>query len=535
MLVKGRLSHCKLAGIPGVDDEIVLGSVRKVCNVGTRKSKQTLYNSVPGVPKLSESYNYLRTLDISNCGITDNALQYFPLSMVKSGMTSLNLSGPGNDISDIGLGLILDYLACSSIDDPVPSPLVLLNLSYLPKVTSRVVPRLLYGYDASDKGSIGVPVKGSVNTRKALCYLEELDIRGTHIFADRLLEQIAPSNTKLDRIPLLAPELRCLGVDIVQKSAGKLGFLVSQFRRLHVLRIGQCEGFHQFAQSLAYAQKRQFCKNTFTFTRPFVHSEEWHIARMRISSCVRMPSLPSIVATQSSTPAGCEEHRCAAVALNGNLNGIYGSTIIDREATTTITSMERGAWWEVDLGRPERIGWVKILLPDPTHTKSRDSCLRMQFPLWLFLLDEDYDEKIVRVRKQTKGDPFRPDCPSREMLSVSAWSKRLTRNGEQSSGVNHVQWRTGRSLWCKVPVSVGAIRFIRIQHESHDPNYPNGKPLSLAEVSVLPLRLERLEVSGIDIDTLAKKKAMDEPWRLLANANPHLSSSSKTWQRLRGQ
>jgi hypothetical protein len=59
--------------------------------------------------------------------------------------------------------------------------------------------------------------------------------------------------------------------------------------------------------------------------------------------------------------------------------------------------MTHTVWWEVDLGRSERIGWVKIVLPDPSHGKSRPDCLRMQFPFWVFLYGEDYAAKRQRA------------------------------------------------------------------------------------------------------------------------------------------
>ena len=96
------------------------------------------------------------------------------------------------------------------------------------------------------------------------------------------------------------------------------------------------------------------------------------------------------------------------------MSGIYGTTIVDREATTTITDVERAAWWEVDLGRAERIGWIKILLPDPGHEKSRPECLRMQFPFWVFLYGEDYAVKRRRAYLEMgeSDDQSSARCPS---------------------------------------------------------------------------------------------------------------------------
>jgi hypothetical protein len=593
-LVQGRLSHVMLGDIGSIDDEVVLGSVRKCCDVGMadRGEPTVLYDAVPAMSPHAPDYHVLRTLDLSKCSLTDTALQYLPLTVVAS-VTSLNLAGPGNDLSDAGVGRLLDCVACTKVDDSTitPRPLVNLNLSYLPGVTTAVVPRLVHGYR---------------KRRKSLQYLEALDIRGTRIQVEVLLRYLAPADGKCTRSSskavaaaaahamLRAPELRCLGIDAPARSARTVGHLVSQFRRLHTLRIGRGRGLHALVETLTDAQRRQFVKNKFTFTRPrwaehaTSHDDNSSSTTTTTTNnnhnnntVLNALPVPKIRATTSSTPTGCREHRGAPVALNGDMSGIYGTTIVDAEATTTITDMERAAWWEVDLGRAERIGWVKIVLPDPGHGKSRPECLRMQFPFWVFLYGEDYAAKRRRACRETGGSADTSVlCPSRILLAPSVWSERVAWKEEEEEDEEEEEeeeeeekkggkkkkkkqeqeqdeedwgegqdglanWRTERSIWCKVPTSIEkAVRYIRIQHESGgDTAYPEGKPLSLAEVSVLPLRLERVEIAGVDAGIVssgrsdvgvggeeseqederrARASDLDVTLRRLWRANPHL-------------
>ena len=181
---------------------------------------------------------------------------------------------------------------------------------------------------------------------------------------------------------------------------------------------------------------------------------------------------------------------------------------MDRDATTTITDMAHAAWWEVDLGREERIGWVKIVLPDPDHPKSRPECLRMQFPFWVFLYDENYFAKQRRVCKET-GIADDATCPSRVSLAP-VYGQNVMHGWKKTRRMRSIMdWASGirRDLLVQGAGIRSAVRYIRIQHESGaDSAYPDGKPLSLAEVSVLPLRLERGTSRGSMICTVWREQ-----------------------------
>jgi len=127
--------------------------------------------------------------------------------------------------------------------------------------------------------------------------------------------------------------------------------------------------------------------------------------------------------------------------------------------------------WEVDIGRREKIGVIKILLPEqhpPTFL------LPDQFPFWIFCYRDSLPTGIVDEQEK---------CPSRSMFRYSVFSHRVVWNSSA---------KIGRSIHLKIPADVPSFRILKIQQETIDGRI-EGRPLSLCEVQILPLRLQNIE------------------------------------------
>ncbi len=487
----GTIEHFILSNCICINDMMVLDTVRKKVTTGNKKHPAFIFVRVKNKRKLRP----MRTLHLTGCSkLTDAAILRVRLSLCSS-LTSLSMS-QCQSITDVGVSNILLHLS---------SPIVHLDFSFCPQIRNRSLENLL-------KNPSNKKVAGTGKKNGKLRYLKEFFVHGSGVNTIDFLGWLVESATELTSLGIG----KCYDQNNLsdwgnsKKKRHKIGEMLSKIRRLSLLILGdehvefvkiyenetkvQCDSdticvFDSvISRSLSENQYLQFKygEHSFTYKLPDQHPE--NIIQKAV-----------VRTKQSTTPTGCN-HRNSNIAINGILKGFYGDTIIDKNATTTITSLEKQAWWSVDLGKTEKVGIVKILLPEqhpPTFL------LPNQFPFWIFcFVNKDSCKMLSDDAK----------CPSNALSHHSVFSYR-------------VEWDSscivGRSVWIKIPDTTPSFSILRIQQET-SPNV-SGRCLSLCEVQVLPLRLQRIEYGS----SFAKQ----EPTLVSVDAhivkhNPHIQNNS---------
>ena len=465
----GTVEHLILAGCSQITDEIILGAVRKKCNTGKHRNKATML--YVHAPQHQRKQVPMRTLHLNECSLlTDHSLLRVRLSTLSS-LTSLSLS-QCTSLTDASVSNILLHLS---------APIVHLDVSFCPHVTNAALEQL--SHNPGNKTIAGSHVGGKLRFLKSffvqnsgvetLDFLSWLVERATEIISLGIGQDVRCNNNGGHINP---PQLR-----ITTKKKKRIGFLLSQLRRLSVLVVGD-QHVEELIQ-LDEPSEDTPTRNTVTafdavISRALSDNQYQQFKSGEHSFTYRLPAShpetilqKALVTTKQSTiPTSCESHRGSHIAINGIRKGFYGDTVIDKEATTTITSLEKQASWSVDLGRQEKIGCIKILLPErhpPTFL------LQSQFPFWVF---------CYRNSNACQNIDIEDKCPSNAMTHHSVYSYRVEWNS---------QCLVGRAVWLKVPIDVPAFQIVRIQQETIAA--ASGRCLSLCEVQILPLRLQRVE------------------------------------------
>jgi len=470
----GTVEHLLVSECPLVGDEMILGSIRKKKDLGTEKcGRLVLYDRV----KKKRRPRKMRTLHLAGCpNITDASVLRIKLRSFST-LTSLNLRGCN-----------LTDSAVKRLFASISAPLILLDLSNMPLITNDSMENL-----RQNRGNQRVAGTGAGGKFR---WLKEISVQDSGVNSVEFLSWLVES----------ASELVTLGIgrsqEVVQNISPQLntvdrshiGKCLSLLRRLRHIKFGY-EHIEMMvlssnsndrkdttdttdddeivaipdivlSQSLSKRQYLQFKtgEHSFTYRLPKTHPE-------RILQPVK------VTTQQSSIPMGCEENRHSGVAINGNLKGFYGDRVVDKDATTTITGLEKQSWWSVDLGKREKVGVIKILLPEqypPTYLLPR------QFPFWLFCYREPLPEGSIGDRER---------CPCRSMQRYSVFSHRVVWNPSA---------KVGRSIHIRIPPDIPSFRVLRIQQETID-GLVEGRPLSLCEVQILPMRLQSIQCDGAEV------------------------------------
>ena len=436
----GTIAHLILAGCPNVDDEMVLGALRKQLNLHQHKNKHSKPTVLFVRVKNKRKQVPLRTLILTGCTkLTDASFLRVRLASFSS-LTSLSMS-QCQWVTDSSVSIILLH---------VSAPIVSLNFSHCPNITNLSLEKLLE--NPGNKSTCGNYIGGKLR------WLKEFLVHDSGVNSHDCLSWLVESATELIRLGIGRSQHRggsFQSHDYSFQQKLQIGQMVAQLRRLRELVLGDEHvetvetpvSAHTTTNSMPHVVVDALVSRGLSTAESVLFKHGAH------SFTYRVPKLhperriqPSIVTTaQSTTPMGCTEHRHSGIAINGILKGFYGDTVIDSTATTTITSLEKQAWWSVDLGRTEKVGCVKILLPEqhrPTFL------LPDQFPFWVFCYRNP--QACAHV---TELDV----CPSNALTHASVFSQR-------------VEWDSrslvGRSIWIKIPIEVPSFQVVRIQQET---------------------------------------------------------------------
>ncbi len=408
----------RAAGLPGLDDEMMLAAVRRVCSMSTyasqmrnkkrvfRRRGDLVINS-PSCPRIlnAGSSTRLMYVDLSSCSL----------------------------ISDVGLLAVhrRTFAEVTTLKLRGIEGITRLGVSHLLKAMRKIICLDLKNCKSVGGDEVIECIRGKIQE------LQYLDVQGT------LLE----SRAYLFWVIFEAPQLHHLGVELpsspLLQEAHSIAKALSSIERLHSLSLGghmmACAAVTEKLTALMRTQHRRGFPN-------------W--ARKKGAR-----------ASQSSTPM--LSRRGAELAVNGSTIGIYGESYNAEDATTTMTELENSAWWEIDLGGLERVGFIRVYLPE------QDPGLSLQIPFWVMI----------------SASPFATKCkaPSRTFRARALWSTRIGALNPASDSC--------RVLEVKVP-DAPLARYIRIQQEvqKDEDGAMMARPLSLAEVQVIGLRLVELRI-----------------------------------------
>ena len=510
----GTVEHLLLSRCHMIDDEMILGSMRVRKNYGMKKTPNQgiVFDRVKNQSRRARP---IRTLHLAEClHVTDESMLRLNLHHCST-LTSLNLSRC-TFITDISLGRILSFLS---------APLISLNLSYLPNVTNQAV--------ASLRKNKGNRREAGSDFGGKLRWLKEIDVSNSGCDSLDILSWLVESATELISLGIGRSNkvLKMSSISTKNKLEKKvhIGQYVSMLRRLQTLIVGDehvesveleenwkkrlhveerekdekkekvvDNGLSSsgtfilervLSQALSKQQYLQYKYGTHSFTYQLPRNHPEMILNQR----------EAVTTRQSSLPTGCE-HRNSRIAINGSLKGFYGDTVLDEQATTTITGLEKQAWWEVDIGRREKVGVIKIILPEqhpPSYLTPN------QYPLWIFCYREPLPVEMIGAAV----------CPSRDMLHYSVFSKRL--EWDPTKDVN-------RSIRVDIPATVPSFRVLRLQQETTERR--EGRCLSLCEVQLLPMRLQRVVYNNDNDNNDDNNQCVLLVDSHLSKHNPHLEN-----------
>lgn len=229
------------------------------------------------------------------------------------------------------------------------------------------------------------------------------------------------------------------GVNFSVEEAQKLALAVSKMLYLHRLNItassilARKTGFMTILMKNLIAQRRNNVDNIAMFD--------------------------GVEASQISTPIS---FRGAALALKGDISGIFGQAADDKKATTTITLLESEAWLDIDLKKVYNVESWEVFFPG-NETNGR----QWVYPVWLMAREEPFESTGLSLR---------------QALNQSTHKQRFD---------------TGRrAIRSKV---FARVRYFRIQQEKVDES--DVRLLPVACVRIFLQRLSHIDVSFNDLDS----------------------------------
>ena len=455
-LTRMNLRHILLSQCASLSDE-ALRRIGVCCPLlQTLRIAECRHITSRGLDAVLPQLKRLKLLDIAGCQrIT--ACDGFYIALQRC--TSLRLRGNVR-LSDAILSATVRKMGYGLYELP-PRPLALVEIDLggvgcCDRHIEQLVMARLSGLKwLSLAGSSALTPRGFSLLHHAIKQLRYISLAGCIQLVDESLEMLPETIEHLN-----VSELPLLTYTATKKLLGRLSELQSfssggsfgkVFSNREVVKFASIIAKQLFMHTLCLQSSALVASDA-----GFIDALASDLRRQRIKEVDNAALFPTAVAEQASAPDLC--NRSASVAINGDNRGIFGTGANDERSTTTMTLLEKESWWMLDLGKPQNVGLISVILPE--GEMGRAWC----YPLWIL----------------TSPNCFSPRDSSLEGARRQAsFAKRFDSND--------------RGIRCEVRQR---IRYVRIQQEQR--HSEDARLLPIASVRVFLRRLQVIDLRRND-------------------------------------